>query len=56
MKRTQYTDERRFPFAADLLQNWVDPRGAYRVADWNDAPERTAEDVILALKRAAEES
>lgn len=42
--------------AADLLQNWVDPRGSYRVADWNDAPERTAEDVILALKRAAEES
>jgi hypothetical protein len=23
---------------------------------WNDAPERTAEDVILALKRAAEEA
>ena len=26
------------------------------IVDWNDAPERTAEDVILALKCAAEES
>jgi hypothetical protein len=26
------------------------------IADWNDAPERTAEDVILTLKRAAEDS
>ena len=28
----------------------------FRIFQWNDAPERTAEDVILALKRAAEES
>lgn len=27
-----------------------------RMVSWNDAPERTAEDVILAFKRAAEES
>lgn len=26
------------------------------ITTWNDAPERTAEDVILALKRAAEEA
>lgn len=26
------------------------------IADWNDQPDRTAEDVILTLKRAAEES
>lgn len=26
------------------------------IVRWNDAPERTAEDVILALKRAAEEA
>ena len=36
-----------------LLREYGPLRG---VAAWNDAPERTAEDVILALKRAAEES
>jgi hypothetical protein len=29
--------------------------GWVNVADWNDQPDRTAEEVILTLKRAAEE-
>ena len=29
--------------------------GAVSIPFWNDAPERTAEDVILAFKRAAEQ-
>ncbi|MEU3052242.1 DUF6197 family protein [Streptomyces griseus] len=34
------------------MESWEGPK--HPVAAWNDDPSRTAEDVILALKRAAE--
>lgn len=44
--------------AATALWDYLDLRDSltalHPVAVWNDAPERTAEDVILAMKRAAE--
>ena len=43
--------------ADEIFEDWL--RANYDTSagvHWNDAPERTAEDVILALKRAAEES
>ncbi|MGW6255444.1 DUF6197 family protein [Streptomyces sp. NPDC055085] len=41
--------------ARALLMQHLNPRfpACVGVPDWNDAPERTAEDVILAMKRAA---
>lgn len=46
-----------FTGAEDLFGRWLFAEyGTAETVKWNDAPERTAEDVILALKRAAEET
>lgn len=42
--------------AVHRLMDHIETDQYYGIADWNDAPERTAEDVILAMKRAAEDS
>jgi hypothetical protein len=39
--------------AAQALRRWLGGEGDSFLEQWNDAPERTAEDVILALKQCA---
>jgi hypothetical protein len=41
--------------ALNRLRGQVRTREMHSIPRWNDAPERTAEDVILAMKRAAED-
>lgn len=47
------TDFHPSPLLASALHLLAKEIGVSNIADWNDAPETTAEDVILAMKRAA---
>jgi hypothetical protein len=48
-----YGDEDAYGQAVARLNRHI--RSHVAISDWNDAPGRTAEEVILTLKRAAEE-